>query len=330
MFLKELIKIIKFKKNEINYNYCFYVENKNIFFYLKNYILKKSIKHKVLIFSNEKIESVDNPNIYNLCIKNKFLNYVFFKYSNFKYLYSSTPDLNNSNFVKSVKKCKYIYLQHSPVSLTMAYNSKAFNNFDAVQTINKYQFNELDLINKKFNIKVRPFKSKYAFLELNNKNINKKKKLLIAPTWNTNFYKRNIHENLFRLFEKNKIDYEFRPHYMSVKKNEINLNKYDKSILNIDNYVDLRNYENLISDWSGIYFEFAILNKRKPMLIDTKKKINNNDYTYQKHMTIEETYRDLIGHTIKEENLEKCVNIINSSNQAEERLINEFINKIFY
>ena len=36
MFLKELIKIIKFKKNEINYNYCFYVENKNIFFYLKN------------------------------------------------------------------------------------------------------------------------------------------------------------------------------------------------------------------------------------------------------------------------------------------------------
>ena len=42
------------------------------------------------------------------------------------------------------------------------------------------------------------------------------KKLLIAPTWNTNFYK-NIHENLFRLLEKNKIDYEFRPH-MSVKK----------------------------------------------------------------------------------------------------------------
>ena len=58
---------------------------------------------------------------------------------------------------------------------------------------------------------------------------------------------------------------------MSVKKNEINLNKYDKSILNIDGYIDLRNYENLISDWSGIYFEFAILNKRRPILIDTKK-----------------------------------------------------------
>ena len=141
-----------------------------------------------------------------------------------------------------------------------------------MQAINTYQFNELDLINKKFNIKVRPFKSKYAFLELNNLNVDKKKKLLIAPTWNTNFYKRNIHENLFRLLEKNKIDYEFRPHYMSVKKNEINLNKYDKSILNIDGYIDLRNYENLISDWSGIYFEFAILNKRRPILIDTKKK----------------------------------------------------------
>ena len=61
-----------------------------------------------------------------------------------------------------------------------------------------------------------------------------------------------------------------------------------------------------------------------------KKKINNDDYTYQKQMTIEETYRDLIGHTIKEENLDKCVNIINSYNQTEEKLINEFINKIFY
>ena len=75
---------------------------------------------------------------------------------------------------------------------------------------------------------------------------------------------------------------------MSVKKNEINLNKYDKSILNIDGYIDLRNYENLISDWSGIYFEFAILNKRRPILIDTKK-INNDDYTYQEQMTIEES-----------------------------------------
>ena len=35
----------------------------------------------------------------------------------------------------------------------MAYNSKAFNNFDAVQAINTYQFNELDLINKSLTLK---------------------------------------------------------------------------------------------------------------------------------------------------------------------------------
>ena len=55
----------------------------------------------------------------------------------------------------------------------MAYNSKAFNNFDAVQAINTYQFNELDLINKSLTLK-SDLLNQNMLLELNNLNVDKK------------------------------------------------------------------------------------------------------------------------------------------------------------
>ena len=63
MFLKELKKILDFKKSDKDFRYCFYVENNNIFHYLKKYIYKKSDKFKVLLFTNEDIFYKKNKNV---------------------------------------------------------------------------------------------------------------------------------------------------------------------------------------------------------------------------------------------------------------------------
>ena len=330
MFLKELKKILDFKKSDINFRYCFYVENNNIFHYLKKYIYKKSDKFKVLLFTNEEIFYKKNKNIYSLNIKNKFLNYFFFKNLNVKYVYASTPDLNNSYFVKSKNNCKYIYIQHSPISLINAYNHKAFNNFNAIQTINTHQFLETKLINNKFNLKLKPFKSKYSFLDLASHEKIIKKNLLIAPTWNTDFYKNNIHTKIFNLLIDKGIKFEFRPHPMSLKKNKIDLKKFKTIDLNLDYYVDLSQYSNLITDWSGIYLEFAIINKKKPILINTKKKINNHDYSYNDTITIEEKYRKIIGNSIDQNNLVDCLTLIGNNSENDKEIINRFIHEIFF
>ena len=99
---------------------------------------------------------------------------------------------------------------------------------------------------------------------------------------------------------------------MSLKKKEFDLNKLKNINLNLDYYVNLSEYENLITDWSGIFIEFAIINKKKPILIDTKKKINNHEYVYKNTTTIEEKYRDIIGNIIDQENLIECINLINN------------------
>ena len=102
------------------------------------------------------------------------------------------------------KKVKYIYIQHSPVSLTKAYNENSFNNFDYLQSINIFQTREIKLINSKYNLKIKDVKTKYYFLNNKKKNIYKNK-ILIAPTWGTDFYEMNFLMDLLCMLKKEKI-----------------------------------------------------------------------------------------------------------------------------
>ena len=61
---------------------------------------------------------------------------------------------------------------------------------------------------------------------------------------------------------------------MSFKKGEITNDEINKMGITLDNskLVNLNEFNFLISDWSGIFIEFALVNKRKSFLINTEKK----------------------------------------------------------
>ena len=165
-FLKDIYSFYKLKKNASSYKIGFFSENNFIFQYIEPYILKKSKKSKILILSFEKIEisTIDKDDIF-VFYTNFFRELVFLTLK-LKFLYSSTPDLNRTIFKKSkFSKCKYIYLQHTPVSLTLIYNPDAFNDFDAVQAISRYQYDEMKEIISKNSLTTKVFKSKYLFIE---------------------------------------------------------------------------------------------------------------------------------------------------------------------
>ena len=167
-------------------------------------------------------------------------------------------------------------------SMTMIYNKDAFNNFDAVQTVTNYQFDEINEIKKTNNLKLRPFKSNYLFLKNKINTIDQKsyKSVLIAPSWNTNFYDLKLHITLNNFFKKNKVSFDFRPHPMSLIKNEISLKELNNLNIscNLNHDLNFFHYDNLISDWSGIFIEFALVTNKKIFLINTPQKILNNDY----------------------------------------------------
>ena len=59
---------------------------------------------------------------------------------------------------------------------------------------------------------------------------------------------------------------------MSLKRKEFK-NIGENIKINQDKILNLKKYKFIISDWSGIFLEFSIINKSKPILINTDKKI---------------------------------------------------------
>ena len=313
---------------------CFFNENENTFQYLEYYINNKN-KKKIIFFSLKKINYNFHNNVDLIYLNFNFFVEIFFLFLKSKYIYSTTPGLNSTIFKKSVfsKNSKYIYIQHSPVSLVMAYDKNAFTEFNAIQTINSFQYREVKQINSLYSKKIKPFKSKYKFLKYNKKQHNKN--LLIAPTWKTDFYSSGFYLILFhKLIDKN-INFEFRPHYMSLKNKEFDIGNLDfiKNKIDISPTLKLSDYKNLVSDWSGIYIEFLILNKRKPYLFNSKKKILNSDYNLNFRMnSIEEYTRDKICFTYNFDQLDLFItDLKNKENEDRENQdVNEFLIKNFY
>lgn len=290
-FFRDLNTFFKLHSKKYCSRVCFFNENKFTFEYLKPYIQKKAKNQKVLIFSFcELDEKIHNTKI--LILNYNFFRELYFLTSKNKIIYSTTPDLNNSIFKTSkFQKNRYIYLQHSSVSLIHAYNKKAFINFDAIQAINKFQFNEIKLINKTFKKKIRGFKSKYKII---NKLIRKSDEkeaydLMIAPSWSTGFYNEDFYTFVDKLIKFN-IKFVLRPHPMSIKKGEINLNLLRKKGVILDNnkIPNFSKTKNLISDSSGVFFEFMFVKKRMPILIDSlEKNLSNefkNEITFEKYV----------------------------------------------
>ena len=137
---KDIFTLINFFKNQKKFKRIFFFENSFIEPHLAPYIFKNTNTDETVIVSLYKIQN-DNLKNFKIFEFNKifFLN-LFFLVLKIRYCYSSTPDIDNSAFQRSIfKKTKYIYIQHSPLGLNKIYRDNAFSNFDIVQVVNKFQ-----------------------------------------------------------------------------------------------------------------------------------------------------------------------------------------------
>ncbi len=331
----DLYNFIRLKRSKTVFRIGFFSENNFIYEYLEPYILRKMKQHKILILGFEDINR-DYLNLKNVFIfKTKLFQEIVFLTLNLKYLYSSTPDLNFTTFKKSkFSKCKYIYLSHTPVSMNLIYRKNAFDHFDAVQATSVYQYKEMKEIIKKRNLKTKVFKSEYLFVKkqiAKIKSSNFETDLLIAPSWNSNFYKTNCHLILNKLLKEYKISFKLRPHPISFKKNEISLSELKKENIPVDNfkYIDFQKYNFLISDWSGIFIEYALIFKRRAFLINTPKKIVNKEYFKHENKPIEISLRNTLAKSFEISEISEIIKeILSQKNLQKNKDSNNEIDKI--
>ena len=216
----------------------------------------------------------------------------------------------------------------------MIYPKKAFAEFDIVLCVNNFQKKEIIELNEIYKSKTKSWKSKYLFIDFN-KFQNKKlsKKILIAPTWGTNFFDQKYHLKLKKVLDQGKYKFELRPHYMSYKKNKFLKDELKKDFILSEGKINFFNYHTIITDWSGIFLEFSKATLSKCILLETPEKKLNHDFNLISNIPIEVYSREILAYKIDEDNFNNINHMIEKvileKNFYEKEIVNFFKENFF-
>lgn len=305
-FVNSFYSIIKLntliRSNEISLKYIFFSENKTYQKFSKIIIdvISQKFPNQVYYFSLDKNDKINQNGVKNFFIYNNYLAKFFFDNIKGDNIFLTITDLDNHIFKKTNKIKNYIYYFHSPVSTIKNYTSKAFDKYDTILCNGKFQSEEikyrenLKKINQKKIVNTGYFYFDYLKEKLNY-NL-QQDAILIAPSWNyyqTSFLNENF-VNLTDILLKKGEKVIFRPHPEHFKRSINILNKIKENISNInfnfddnsENIFSMQKSKCLITDSSGIAFEYMLILKRPVLYLDENDKIHNSDINDYKELEI--------------------------------------------
>ena len=286
----------------VNKHLVFYSESNGFYKYYKaiiEYLLENTniTIHYITSDYNDKIFELEkqNPQIKAYYIGERKLITMMMK-MDADVVVMTMPDLENYHIKRSYlrKDIEYIFIPHSMDSLNMTMRYKSMDAYDTVYVTGKDQRAEAEATNVKHNLKNRKIVDwGYSLLdemiedyEKNNKE-SKEKTVLIAPSWQKdNIIDLCLDEILNKLRGH---DYKVivRPHPQHVRhmkeKFEILKDQYknDKTIeiqTDFSSNNTVFDADLMITDWSGICYEYAFTTKKPVLFINSPMKIMNPNY----------------------------------------------------
>ena len=243
-----------------------------------------------------------------------------------KMLIMTMPDLGSYHIKRSKEfPVHYIYTFHSMNSTHMEFQKDAFDEFDSIFCVGPYQVQELRATEQLYNLKRKNLvecgyglldkllKLRSSFPEKKNLFNNNKKNILIAPSWG----KQNLLESTGIELVKTLLDAGYyvtvRPHPMTSKKSPKIIKqikeRFEKNPdflldTNTSSFEQLFSSYALITDWSGIGYEYAFVCERPVIYIDVPKKSHNKEYEKIGLVPFEISIRDKIGEVVSVQNVE--------------------------
>ena len=243
-----------------------------------------------------------------------------------KMLIMTMPDLGSYHIKRSKEfPVHYIYTFHSMNSTHMEFQKGAFDEFDSIFCVGPYQVQELRATEQLYNLKRKNLvecgyglldkliKLRSSFPEKKKLLKNNKKNILIAPSWG----KQNLLESMGIELVKILLDAGYhvtvRPHPMTAKKSPKTIKqikeRFEKNPdflldTNTSSFEQLFSSYALITDWSGIGYEYAFVCERPVIYVDVPKKSHNKEYEKIGLVPFEISIRDKIGEIIPVQNIE--------------------------
>lgn len=222
------------------------------------------------------------------------------------------PDLGNFLFKRSPTVNRYIYLFHAAVSTHQQYREKAFFNYDAIFCTGNYQVEELRATEALYSLPPKQLVS-YGYPLINSIKAKVRntgsggrstKTILIAPSWFPGCIFDTCIKELCQSLSPSSwhIIVRSHPEYEKRRKNDFKqlrhlINQYPNMSIDTEPDVTTRLFDTdfLITDRSGIAFEFALGIGRPVLFIDTDLKEMNKEWRKLGIEPIENSMRNQLG-----------------------------------
>ena len=346
------------KREKEDYKRFFSIENKHLVVYSEDasyYNFMKGIVEYILKHTNITIHYVTSD--YN--DENLKKNSTHFKtyYIGEKRLISlmmkmdsdvvlmTMPDLNTFHIKRSYyrKDIEYIFVNHGIDSIYLSMREGSLDHYDTIFVCGKYQEKEIRKGNKLYHLKRKIVKLGYPILDdmLASYKGESDGTILIAPSWQKdNIMETCIEELINVLSEKHKLIVRAHPYFIKHNKQRLlelkKLYKNNKNVKIEDDYLTISKMFKsslLITDWSGIAYEYSFTTKRPTLYINTPMKIVNENYKEIETNPYTVWSREKLGKSVELEDInkiEKTVNELLKSEKKYSKQISDFLEDSIY
>ena len=245
----------------------------------------------------------------------------------------TTPDLNKFYLKRSrIKKdMEYIYLPHDMMSIHMGFREGAFDDFDTVFCAGEHIVNELRATERLYHLPEKtlvPFGYPLADAlvkageeERKNHVAGKRKKILIAPSWQEDNLLDSCLDQLIEQLYGENYQLIVRPHPEYVKRYKAKMqaivDQYAEKTgeglifeLDFSTNESITTSDLLITDWSGIAPEFCFSTGRPALFINTKIKCLNPNWQNIGLTPVEISLREELGRTLDPKDLGKTAEVV--------------------
>ena len=260
---------------------------------------------------------------------NKLLPF-FMVFVNCKVFVMTLPDLNQYHLKRSINPVHYVYVFHSIVSTHMVYRYGAFDEYDSVLCVGPHQVKEirrheeLNQLPKKKLVEAGYYRleriyttyQKYFAEKSSSAN---KGIVLIAPSWGDANILESYGERLVEILLKESYEVIVRPHPETVRHSPdliaFVVSKFgnnpnftlEKSVFSDES---LLRADILISDYSGITFEYAFGTERPVLFLDVPVKIKNQRFKELGIEPLELSLRSDLGVIVPPQKLDTVPKVI--------------------
>ncbi|PKN20536.1 MAG: hypothetical protein CVU71_01735 [Deltaproteobacteria bacterium HGW-Deltaproteobacteria-6] len=231
-----------------------------------------------------------------------------------KALVMTMPDLDQYHIKRSRNSVNHIYLFHGVGSTHLQYNKDAFNAYDTIFCIGKYDMNEIRKAERLYKLPPKTLvecgycRIEKIYAKHRSMPVAGEKTILIAPSWHNDNILACCADELIDALKNSGYRVIFRPHPEFIKRKRklvdalaAKLQQIENMVLELDMVSDtsIHRADVLITDWSAISYEYAFGTERPVLFINAPCKIHNQDYRELEIEPIEFAVRSQIGKEIE-------------------------------